>query len=297
VPIRSLPYAGKSDLRLMQALQQEVWAVDRERTHAHVGDLAWMSTSVPREDERTRRLWLDGERCVAWAWLDRGTRFDHEVHPDHRGGPLHDDVLDWLEAEAEPGEDWTAWVVEGDPVTVPLLERRGFALPGEPDLLLHVRELEEPVAMPSVPDGYRLRTVRGDEDLAARVLVHQAVWGPSRVTEESYRDVMRTWPYRPDLDCVVEAPDGSFAAYVLCWYDDLNRVGEFEPVGTHQNHRRRGLGSAACRFALRRLHEEGATHAVVYASPKEDQRQASALYESVGFRRHGRALALRRTRT
>jgi ribosomal protein S18 acetylase RimI-like enzyme len=108
---------------------------------------------------------------------------------------------------------------------------------------------------------------------------------------------MGTWPYRPDLDCVVEAPDGSFAAYVLCWYDDVNRVGEFEPVGTHQSHRRRGLGSAVCRFALRRLQEEGASHAVVYASPREDQRQASALYESVGFRRHGRMLALRRTRT
>lgn len=297
MPIDSRPYSGKSDLRLMQGLQQEVWAVDRERTHAHVGDLAWMSTSVAREDEWTRRLWLDGDRCVGWVWIAGGTRLDHEVHPHHRGGPLHEELLDWFEAEARPREDWTAWVVEFDPITVPLLERRGFALPGEPDLLLHVHELDQPVALPGVPDGYRLRTVRGDEDLAARVLVHQAVWGPSRVTEETYRDVMRTWPYRPDLDCVVEAPDGSFAAYVLCWYDDVNRVGELEPVGTHQNHRRRGLGSAACRFALRRLQEEGATHAVVYASPREDQRQASALYESVGFRRHGRMLALRRPRT
>jgi ribosomal protein S18 acetylase RimI-like enzyme len=297
VPIRSRPFSGKSDLRLMQTLQQEVWAVDRERTHAHVGDIAWMTTSVPREDDWTRRLWLDGDRCVAWAWIDRGTRLDHELHPDLRGGPLHEELLDWFEAEAAQGEEWTAWVIEGDPVTVALLAGRGFALPGEPDLLLHVQELDRPVAEPGVPDGYRLRTVRGEEDLAARVLVHQAVWGPSRVTEESYRDVMSTWPYRPDLDCVVEAADGSFAAYVLCWYDDVNRVGEFEPVGTHQSHRRRGLGSAVCRFALRRLREEGASHAVVYASPREDQRQASALYESVGFRRHGRALTLTRTRT
>ncbi len=296
MPIRSRPYSGKDDLRLMQALQQEVWAVDRERTHAHVGDLAWMTTSVQRAEEWTRRLWLDGGRCVAWAWIAGGTRLDHEVHPDLRGGPLHEEVLDWFETAATADAAWTAWVVEGDPVTVPLLERRGFALPGEPDLLLHVRELDLPVPTPEVPDGFRLRTVRGEEDRAARVLVHQAVWGPSRVTEGSYRDVMGTWPYRPDLDCVIEAPDGGFAAYVLCWYDDLNRVGEFEPVGTHQNYRRLGLGSAVCRYALRRLQEEGATHAVVYASPQEDQRQAGALYESVGFRRHGRTLTLRRTR-
>jgi ribosomal protein S18 acetylase RimI-like enzyme len=108
---------------------------------------------------------------------------------------------------------------------------------------------------------------------------------------------MRTWPYRSDLDCVVEAPDGSFAAYVLCWYDDANRVGEFEPVGTHQNHRRRGLGSAVCRYALRRLQDQGARQAIVYASGRPDQRQAAALYESVGFHRHTRMLELRRTRT
>ena len=50
----------------------------------------------------------------------------------------------------------------------------------------------------------------------------------------------QAWPYRSDLDCVVEAPDGTFAAYVLCWYDEDNGVGEFEPVGTHPDYRRRG---------------------------------------------------------
>lgn len=293
--IRARAYDGRGDLRLMQTLQQEVWAVDGPRTLTHVGDLAWMTTSVPREGDWNRRLWLDGDRCVAWAWIDRGTALVHEVHPELRAGPLHEDVLNWFESEAAAGEPLSVSFVEGDEVTQQLLARRGFE-PGEPFLLMHVRELDGPVDVPPVPDGYRVRTMRGEEDLAARVLVHQAVWGPSRVTEETYARVMQTWPYRPDLDCVVEAPDGSFAAYVLCWYDDVNRVGELEPVGTHQNHRRRGLGAAACRFALQRLHESGATQAVVNASPAEDQRQASALYESVGFRRHARMLELRATR-
>jgi ribosomal protein S18 acetylase RimI-like enzyme len=109
--------------------------------------------------------------------------------------------------------------------------------------------------------------------------------------------VMSTWPYRRDLDCVLEAPDGTFAAYVLCWYDDANGVGEFEPVGTHQNYRRRGFGAAVCRYALRRLQEEGGREAIVFATGRPDQRQANALYESVGFRVHTRVLELRRRRT
>lgn len=121
------------------------------------------------------------------------------------------------------------------------------------------------------------------------------MWAPSRVTEESYRRVMSAWPYRRELDCVLEAPDGSFAAYVLCWYDEANRVGEFEPVGTHPDHRRRGFGAAVCRYALQRLEEEGAEHAIVYAGGREQDAPARALYESLGFRPNSRLVELRRT--
>jgi ribosomal protein S18 acetylase RimI-like enzyme len=298
MPIESRAYDGEADLHLMQKLQQELWLIEGPRTQTHVGDLAWGSTHAPRESEWTRRLWLDGGRCIAWAWVKRGTSVEYEVHPDHRGGPLHEELLHWFESEAPADANLSAWWMEGDDASLGLLARRGYtkADDGESSLLYHVRELDEPVAVPSLPDGFRLRTVNGEDDLYERVLVHQAVWAPSRVTEETYRDVMRTWPYRSDLDCVVEAPDASFASYVLCWYDDANRVGEFEPVGTHQNHRRRGFGAAVCRYALRRLQEEGAAQAIVYASGRPDQLQASALYESVGFRRHTRMLELRRTR-
>jgi ribosomal protein S18 acetylase RimI-like enzyme len=298
MPIRSRAYEGEADLRLMQRLQQELWPLEGARTQAHVGDLAWGSTHAPREEEWTRRLWLDGDRCVAWGWVKRGTSVEWEVHPDHRGGPLHEELLDWFETQAPAGDPLSVWWMEGDDLSLELLGRRGYERgDDEESLLYHVQELDERVAVPAVPDSFRLRTVRGEDDLYERVLVHQAVWGPSRVTEETYRDVMGAWPYRPDLDCVLEAPDGRFAAYVLCWYDDANRVGEFEPVGTHQNYRRRGFGAAVCRYALSRLQEEGGRQAIVYASGRPDQRQAAALYESVGFRRHTRVLELRRTRT
>src|ERR671934_55115 len=71
---------------------------------------------------------------------------------------------------------------------------------------LNARTLET-IDEPRVPGGYTLRTVRGEEDLAARVASHRAAWEGSRVTEESYRFVMRTRAYRTELDCVLEAPD------------------------------------------------------------------------------------------
>jgi ribosomal protein S18 acetylase RimI-like enzyme len=138
--------------------------------------------------------------------------------------------------------------------------------------------------------------VQGEEDLSERVEIHRVVWSPSRVTDESYRNVMAAWPYRADLDCVAETSEGRFASYVLCWYDEANRAGEFEPVGTHPDHRRKGLAAATCRFALRRLQEEGARTAVVYAGGRGADAPARALYESVGFRLHARLIELRRGR-
>ena len=85
-----------------------------------------------------------------------------------------------------------------------------------------------------MPDGYRLATMSEARNVAARAAVHRAAFDPSRVTEESYARVMAEWPYRPDLDFVVVAPDGSFASYALGWVDEANRTGLFEPVGRIQ---------------------------------------------------------------
>ena len=138
------------------------------------------------------------------------------------------------------------------------LRARGYEIDAESDdTIYHLTALGS-LAEPAAPDGYRLRTIE-PTDLEQRVEIHRTVWTPSRVTAESFANVQAAWPYRRDLDCVVEAPDGSFAAYCLAWLDDANRVGEFEPVGTHPDYHRRGLATAVCRFALLRL--RGGRHA------------------------------------
>jgi ribosomal protein S18 acetylase RimI-like enzyme len=133
--------------------------------------------------------------------------------------------------------------------------------------------------------------VAGDEDVERRVDVHRAAFTPSRVVPESYRRVMRAWPYRADLDRVVEAPDGSFAAFALAWLDEENGVGELEPVGTRPAERRRGLARAACLSALAAARDVGAGTAVVYANVGSG---AERLYASLGFRSVARHVRFRR---
>jgi ribosomal protein S18 acetylase RimI-like enzyme len=238
----------------------------------HVGDVAWgLRQHEGREAEWTFRLWRNGDRVVAWSWLKSDTGLlDYDVRPEH--GYLLDEILDEPEARE-------AVALDDDNEARATLARHGFAKPGRAMHFNH-RDVPEAPTPPPLPDGFCYRTVEPD-DIVERVAIHRDVWEPSRVTESSYRNVMAEWPYRGSLDCVVEAPDGRFAAYVLVWPDDQNRVGLFEPVGTRAEFRRRGLGTAVCMFGLQRLYEEGMRYAVVGCNTPP----ACALYESLGFRR------------
>ena len=247
----------------------------------HVGDITWgLRAHEGREDEWTIRIWQDGDRTVGWSWLkgDRGL-LEFDVRRDRL------DLLDEMFADPHVR---TSVSFEDDPEVQEALLRNGFTPDAGAELTRHssflhflARDLPEAPELPELPEGFRYRTVE-PEDLAERVAIHQEVWAPSRVTETSFATIRASWPYRASLDCVVEAPDGRFAAYCHIWPDDENRVGELEPVGTREEFRRRGLGAAVCTFALRRWHEEGGRQAIVYC----ENDAACGLYESIGFRRH-----------
>jgi ribosomal protein S18 acetylase RimI-like enzyme len=257
----------------MQQLALEQRRLLGVRAPWHVGDIAWGTRQHEgRESEWRIRLWIEDGRTVAWSWLKRDgrDRLEHEVHPEY----LH--LLDQILAEPDAR---VAFADEDDLDRRAALARHGFLQPGF-DMHYLARELAEPPTPPVLPDGFRYRTI-GPDDVPERVSIHREVWAPSRVTDSSYAQVRAQWPYRESLDCVVQAPDGRFAAYCLCWPDDENRVGELEPVGVREEFRRRGLGTAVCMFALQRLHEEGGREAIVYCATDA----ACALYESIGFRR------------
>jgi len=241
-----------------------------DRAPWHVGDIAWGRWQhAGREDEWDLRVW-DGR---AWSWLrlDSGV-LDYDVHAEHCG--LLDEVL------AEPRAK-SAHAFADDDERIAVLARHGFVTPGA-ELHFNARALDEAPRFPDLPEGFSCRTVT-DADLAERVAVHRAAWEPSRVTEESYANVQAAWPYRQSLDCVIEAPDGRFAASAIFWPDDENGVGELEPVGVRPEFRRLGLGAAVCTFALRCWFEEGGRRAIVYCQSEP----ACALYASIGFERVG----------
>lgn len=287
----------------MQTLSQEVWRHDPAlvNTDASAGELAWSwgsEVDVPGLDYR-HRIWTESGSVAAWGYTvppqmitvtaDRKEMSDAslnwQVHPDRP--ELLDDVLDWLEAEVPQAKRRTT-ARAADKSAIERLRARGYAHdPLAPWHLLTIRTLEH-IEEPALPPGYGLKTMREVGDVSRRVAVHRVAWNSSRVTEESYARLMRTWPYRDDLDFVVEAPDGTLVSSALGWYDEANRTGQFEPVGTDPDYRRLGLASAVMLFGMQRFRDAGATHALVGCRGDDGYPIPKLVYESIGFREHSR---------
>jgi SAM-dependent methyltransferase len=107
---------------------------------------------------------------------------------------------------------------------------------------------------------------------------------------EVYKDLLKRTGFRIEQEGIVghgyDSPNASEEVhpFIFCVRadDSKNRTGELEPVGTHRNYRRMGLGKAVVLEGLRSLKRQGATEAIVYASDTNEA--AIKLYESVGFR-------------
>ena len=271
----------------MQLLAEEVWRLRPEHVDVTVGELAYHGALAreDREDRSLRRLWTHGSRPAAWGWFFPPGALEWQVHPDHP--ELLEEVLDWFESVAGAESVLSTQVRTSDADAEERLRRRGFEHDATaPWMRLNIRDLDQ-IEQPEVPLGYRFRTVReyGD-DISRRVDIHRSSWAEfgTRVTEASYRGVMGTWPYRSELDFVLEDPARKPVAFALGWYDERNRLAEFEPVGTDPAARRRGLARALTLFGMHRFRKAGATRVIVACRGDSAHTAPARLYESVGFR-------------
>jgi len=282
-------YGGVGDLHDLQRFAQRIWP---RASRWHLGDLAWNLGQQPDPTpDRPMALWRDGGEVVAWGWLESPGELALLVDPDRPA--LVAEVLDW--ADAGPSNPPAVTVLDTERHLVRVLEERGYSAEHDgPYLLAQRRHLGALPPVPTLPVGFAVRPVRGEADLARRVAVHREVWRPSAVTEQRYRTLVRGWPYRSEFDMVVEAPDGRFVAYCLGWYDEVNRVGEFEPVGTVAEFRRQGLALAAGIAVLRAFRAAGAETAMVYARGDDAYPIPKQVYAALGFVPYARTLRYRR---
>ena len=285
--IAQRPGSEIEDLRSAESVLTGAWLDGSPFVASHPGDLEWWFASVaPETLENHLRLWSTDDGVRAWSWV-QGHLVRWEVRPSD---PTTDDrMLDAIlrAAIAETPGRLEAWVPQEDTATVATLDRLGFRA-RTLRLSQFQRRVDDgaPIADATLPPGYRLRHLEGPDEISARAAIHRAAFPSSTMTAEQYTRLTTLPTYRYEDDLVVEAPDRSLAAFAIAWWDPVARVGEFEPVGTHPDHRRLGLARTLLGHGLRRYRQREARMVQVYAL--SDNLPAEALYPAVGFvrRRH-----------
>lgn len=285
------PYRGEQDLSALQDLLRAGLQADPNLTYVHPGDVEWWfyfnPTRPPATDTVT--LWhTDSGQLAAWLLLEKPYRaFNLFVHPAYREQALFDHILGSLEAECrnQPSKE-TMLTCENcrrvDDLFKAALERAGYT--PSPFFVLFEQALTSPLPTPVLPDGFRFLDRVEERYIDSRAMAHYSAFtrtNPSKMTPELYRLFMTAPGYDPTLDISIVNAHDEVVAFAMAWADDMTRRAEFEPVGTHKDYQRRGLGRAALQEGLRRLQARGITIANV-ATWIEDEGNV-AFYPSAGF--------------
>ncbi|MGO4949158.1 GNAT family N-acetyltransferase [Paenibacillus sp. DRB1-1] len=95
------------------------------------------------------------------------------------------------------------------------------------------------------------------------------------VAERCYISLRNAPDYIPELDVVILDQNNEVASFTTLWYDELNKIGILEPVGTIPKYRKMGLGKAVIYEAIKRVKDKGVERIFVGS----DQ----PFYLSIGF--------------
>ena len=295
-------YQGLDDLHAMLDLLSQGGQANNGTHYVHRGDLQWWlfySDTSPEVWHSEIRLWMEDDCLIGWTLLSPEEKaFDVFTIPSLRGDPREYEMLvRAVEEMSDLDEINNTWVAEEDEVRIQWFEQHGFQK-AEHHMVHFQRALDGALDGPSLPDGFSMRTSRGPEDARLRSVASHAAFGSTRPFEEYWPRTLRFMQspvYVPEHEIFVMAPSGQVAAYCIIWTDELTRVGHFEPVGTHSDFQRKGLGKSLLFEGLRRLKAEGMTGADVCTN--YDNPAAIPLYQSVGFQLDKRLLTYKKKRT
>ena len=281
-------YEGLHDLAAMLDLLTEGRKADNGTYYVHRGDLQWWlfyTDTLPAEWQSNIRLWEEDNRLLGWALLSlEENAFDVFTHPSLRGDAREREMLAWaLEQMSSCNEVQMVWVAEDDHVHIRWLEENDFQCQPA-HTVRFTRSLSAPFESPKLPDGFGLRTSRGEEDARLRSVASHAAFGSNKPFEEYWPRTLRFMQSAvcvPEHEIFVMSPENEVASYCIIWTDETNKLGHFEPVGTHPDFQGKGLGKILLLDTLRRLKLEGMEQACVCTN--HDNLAAIHLYESVGF--------------
>jgi len=262
----------------MQAIVAERTRVMGPCTNLHPGDIAHRIYSGLRDGDPGGLVpvWRDARGIAAFGIIWRADHsFDFVSRIDLDGRVVAATVAQIADLASVNGEVATD-VIGDDRAFTGILRQLGFAARRREYVFSRVK-LQTPIDAPSA--GFDIRSARFSDtrELAA---VHRGAFGGDW-SPAGYGRRMRMPGYDPGDEIVAVDADGTFMGFAVTWYDALNAVGYFEPLGVHRDYHRRGVGSALLSEGKRRMLDRAMTTATVWHTRHDPG--ATEFYRLNGF--------------
>lgn len=229
------------------------------------------------EAEADIQIWSsDDGACCGFVFYRPPNNPEFFIRPDLYGSHMEDDMLSWSldRAEQRSVASVETSCLDRDAAKAAFLSRHGFTETDDVCVLME-RSLAEPLPTCRLPDGYCVVTLAERPGLACGI-------PDSGMARELYKRIQRAYGYKADLDVRAFFRNTDLVSGCTCWYDEVDNSAQFQPVGTKEEHRRRGLASAVMIRAMENLRRFRADRVLAWTS--KDNVRAVGLYQSLGFR-------------
>ncbi len=300
------PYRGEADLDAIAHLINTCDAVDQLDQGTSITELQQEFNTPSLDQARDLKLWEDTEgKLIGFGqlWIPplgevSNNFFRFFAHPRVRGSDLEKQIVAWgegrmREVKQEHGVqqlNLQSSTRADQSQRIALLERCGFT--PERYFFTMERSLSLPISEPQLPEGFTIRQIEGEKDTQAWVEMYNQTfidhWGHYDFTVELANHYLRDPHYKPELDLIAVAPDGTFAGFCYCHINpednqrNQRNEGWITGLGTRRGFRKLGIGRAMLLTGIQRLKAAGVDRAKLGVD-SQNPSSAGRLYESVGF--------------
>ena len=275
MPVTNRPFRILADAPLIYQFMLEIYERDwRNGVPAPFLEYAlssdWMDKSFTHRD----RLWLDGERPVAFVFYENPVTYVYfSLRPGYES--LADEMIAYARDHMPAQGRQRLVLFGGQNALLQAAARAGYRECAA--WMDCVYDFSRPLD-DHLPPGYRFADAPLDPAKCSRCcwkgFGHEAEEGPWDGEYESALHLMAAPHATFDLAVAVEDAAGEYVCYAGMWFTPENRLAYMEPLCTVPEHRRRGLAAAALTELQRRTSALGATHMTGGGDP---------FYQAIGY--------------
>ncbi|MCP4177136.1 MAG: GNAT family N-acetyltransferase [bacterium] len=266
-----------TDIKKLQHFCVEMRNKVSQGGYFHLGDLLFrINLSSNKIDvARDIRIWEDSERINGFVfYIPTLKNPEFLLRPELYGSSISKEMVDWTIERAKQGKADKIEVscIDTDKKKEEFLIENSFTKFDDPYVFME-KSLDS-VPSYSLPEGYSFISNNDRPDLPG-------VTGNVENTRKEYQRMCSPDEYIDDLGLRVCYNQIEIAAGCICWFDRIDNSGLFEPVGTNEKHRKKGLAFLVMTKTMENLKKYGADK--VYVRTTNANKPAIRLYESLGF--------------